>query len=74
VERLFRIAEILDVSVKEVLGFEANNIFSNSPNQQGGSYVAYNNTEVDIVRNLYERLLAEKDAVIAQMQQKAGEG
>jgi transcriptional regulator with XRE-family HTH domain len=34
VERLFRIAEILDVSVKEVLGCEAQNIFNNNPHKQ----------------------------------------
>lgn len=51
---------------RDVLGFEATNVFNNNPHQQqGGSYVAYNNTEIEFVRNLYERLIAEKDAQIA---------
>lgn len=53
------------MSPRDVLGFEATNVFNNNPQQQkGGSYVAYNNTEIEYVRNLYERLLAEKDIQI----------
>ncbi len=65
VVRLYEISKILGISVKDILGFDANNVFNNSPNQQGGSYVAYNNTEIAQVKELYEKLLKEKDEVIS---------
>lgn len=71
VTRLYEISKILGMSPRDVLGFEATNVFNNNPQQQkGGSYVAYNNTEVEYVRNLYERLLAEKDVQIELLKGK----
>lgn len=70
VTRLYEISNILGMSPRDVLGFEAANVYNNSPQQKGGSYVAYNNTEVEYVRNLYERLLAEKDVQIELLKGK----
>ncbi len=69
VERLYKIAEILEIPVQDVLGFEVNNVFNNSPYQQGGSYVAYNNTDIEHVKSLYERLLKNKDDLITLLKE-----
>lgn len=62
VERLFIIAKYLNISPADILGFVNQQVFNNNPHQQqGGSYIAYNSTEIEYVKNLYERLLAEKD-------------
>jgi transcriptional regulator with XRE-family HTH domain len=71
VVRLFEISKILGMSPQDVLGFEANHVFKNNPHQQqGGSYVADNNTEIEFIRNIHERFLAEKDAQIALLKGK----
>jgi transcriptional regulator with XRE-family HTH domain len=65
INRLNQISEILGVNPREILGFDTSMVFNNSPqNQAGGQYTAYNNTEIEYVRKLYEKLLAEKDEVI----------
>jgi transcriptional regulator with XRE-family HTH domain len=64
VERLYNIAAFLKMPIPEILGFEMQQVFNNSPYKQGGSYVAYNSTEIEYVKNLYERLIEEKENVI----------
>ncbi len=38
--------------------------------QQGGKFVAFNNTEIEKVEELYKQLLKEKDEVIALLKSK----
>jgi transcriptional regulator with XRE-family HTH domain len=68
VKRLFQVAEILSISVKDILGFSTEMIFNNNPvKQSGGSYMAYNNTAVAEIKALYERLLEEKETQITRL-------
>ena len=67
IRRLNEISDVLEVEPEEILGFDSGLVFNNSPNQQGGSYVAYNNTSVDQIQALYEKLLAEKDKRIEEL-------
>lgn len=65
INRLNEISQVLEVNPNEILGFDASVVFNNNPvNQQGGEFNAYNNTEINQVKELYERLLAEKDKII----------
>lgn len=62
VNRLFEISKIINVPVNEILDFDTNLIFNNNPvNQKGGKYIAYNNTEIKQMQDLYEKLIQEKD-------------
>lgn len=62
---LIKITQALEVGLNELLNFNENFIFNNfTTNQQGGKFVAYNNTEIEHVEKLYKQLLAEKDKVI----------
>jgi len=55
INRLNKLSEILEVSVQEILGFNASIIFNNNPvDQKGGHYVAYNNTEIEYLKKLYD--------------------
>ncbi len=68
VRRLYQIADILTISVKDILGFSTEMIFNNNPvKQSGGSYLAYNNTAIEQIKELYERLLSEKEKQISQL-------
>lgn len=65
-----RICEVLDVDLKTLLNFDDKFIFNNNNHDQnGGEFIAYNNTEIDKVEKLYERLLKEKDEVIKSLKQ-----
>jgi transcriptional regulator with XRE-family HTH domain len=69
INRLCELAAVLDVSVAEILDFDVKQIFNNTPqNQQGGEFNAYNATDVRQIKELYERLLIEKDRVIETLQ------
>ena len=69
INRLSDISRILGVQPQEILGFDKNLIFNNNPvSQKGGQYVAYNNTEIEQLKQLYEKLLAEKERVINLLQ------
>lgn len=70
VSRLYELAQIFDVQVCDILGFEPKLVFNNSPNQQGGSYVSYNNTQIDQVKALYERLIDEKNVLIEELRRQ----
>jgi len=68
IRRLCQIADILTISVKDILGFSTEMIFNNNPvKQSGGSYLAYNNTAIDQIKELYERLLPEKEKQISPL-------
>lgn len=63
--RLTQIAKVLEVSISEILEFDAKQVFNNNPlNMQGGEYTAYNATSIKEVKELYERLLNAKDKEI----------
>lgn len=71
INRLNEISSILEITPQEILGFDSSLIFNNnSTNQQGGEFVAYNNTEIEYVKHLYEKLLEEKDKMIAVLQKQ----
>ena len=72
VARLYLIAEFLVVPVKDILNLDVQQIYNNSHHQKGGSYVAYNNTEIEYVKNLYESLLDEKDNLISHLKNEKG--
>jgi transcriptional regulator with XRE-family HTH domain len=60
------ISKILSVSLSQLLSFNENMIFNNyNQYQQGGKFVAYNNTEIEKIEELYKLLLSEKDEIIA---------
>lgn len=59
---LVRISSILEVDLKVILDFDVKFVFNNViHNQNGGEFVAYNDTEVEKIEKLYEKLLTEKD-------------
>lgn len=70
IDRLNDISSILGVTPQEVLGFDSNIVFNNNTNHQNGEFVAYNNTAVKQVQELYERLLFEKDKLIAALEKQ----
>lgn len=66
---LVKISDVLAVSLENILQFDDKQIFNNySQNQQGGKFIAYNNTAIDQVEELYHQLLAEKDKRIALLE------
>ena len=55
-----KICEKLDISLQELLRLNELLVFNNiAHHQQGGEYVAYNNTDVKQIEELYKKLLAE---------------
>jgi transcriptional regulator with XRE-family HTH domain len=70
-ETLVAISKALSINLSQILSFNENLIFNSySQYQQGGQFVAYNNTEIDKVEELYKQLLKEKDEVIALLKNK----
>jgi transcriptional regulator with XRE-family HTH domain len=66
------IAKSLSVSLSQLLSFNENLIFNNYIQEQhGGQFVAYNNTEIEKVEELYKQLLKEKDEVISLLKSKS---
>ena len=65
---LHNIATALDVKPQVLLGLENTQIFNNVVHaQKDGDFIAYNATDIEVVKGLYERLLKEKDARIAEL-------
>lgn len=70
-EILEKICEALNISLKALLQFKDEIVFNNiNENHGGGEFIAYNNTDVKQIENLYKQLLAEKDKIIALLEQK----
>jgi transcriptional regulator with XRE-family HTH domain len=70
-ETLVSVSKSLSVSLSKLLSFNENLIFNNYIQEQhGGQFVAYNNTEIEKVEELYKQLLKEKDEVIALLKKK----
>ena len=68
---MLKIVDVLKISLNELIEFDDSLIFNNnSVNQQGGEFLAYNNTEIKQVQQLYERLLKEKDTIINLLKNK----
>lgn len=65
IRMLFKICQVLEVKPSFLLEFDSSKIFNNnSINQSGGEFKAYNDTPIEDMKILYERLLAEKDEMI----------
>jgi len=64
------ICKALGVNLQELLDFTESKIFNNITNNQKGKYVAYNNTDIKQVQDLYEKLLAEKERTIEILQKQ----
>jgi len=61
----------LDVSIAEILDFDAKQVFNNnSENLQGGEFNAYNAIDVKSIKELYERLLSEKGLMITELKRQ----
>ncbi len=70
-ETLVSVSKSLSVSFSQLLLFNENLIFNNYIQEQhGGQFVAYKNTEIEKVEELYKQLLKEKDAVISLLKRK----
>lgn len=68
IRMLFKICQVLEVEPSFLLEFDSNKIFNNnSINQSGGEFTAYNDTSIEDVKILFERLLAEKDVIIEML-------
>lgn len=67
---IVQISKTLGVSLNQLLAFNEQLIFNNYiHSQQGGSFVAYNNTEIEKVEKLYQKLLNEKDEIITLLKE-----
>jgi transcriptional regulator with XRE-family HTH domain len=70
-EVLVQIASALTVKLHQLLDFNDHLVFNNFiHSQHGGHFVAYNNTEIEKVEELYKQLLKEKDEVIKLLKEK----
>jgi len=70
-ETLVQIAKVLSISLSQIMAFDEHLIFNNyNQNHHGGHFIAYNNTEIEKVEELYKQLLKEKDEVIALLKRK----
>lgn len=69
-ELVSKICEALNVRLQELLNFNESNIFNNINNTKTGDYTSntYVNTEIDQIKALYEKLLAEKERTILLLQ------
>ena len=60
-DSLVEISRVLSVSLAQIMAFDEHLIFNNFIHaQHGGHFVAYNNTEIKKVEDLYKKLLKEK--------------
>lgn len=70
-ETLVAITKALNVKLTAVLDFSDMQVFNNTiHSQHGGHFVAYNNTEVEKIEELYKALIKEKDLVIKMLNEK----
>jgi len=68
IQLLFEISKILDTTLQTILEFNVSLIFNNL--NSGGEFHAFNNTPVEQVKELYEKLLQEKDRYIKLLEEK----
>lgn len=67
VDRLIQIAEILEVDINDLLSASSNQTFNITNNQTVNGNVS-NNTPIEELRILYEKLLLEKDLRIQTLE------
>jgi transcriptional regulator with XRE-family HTH domain len=71
ITRLFQIARALDTSLTNLIGLSEEKIFNHIiHNQNGEDFKFYYATEIDQLKELYERLLKEKDEIIKLLKEK----
>ena len=70
-DTLEKICDALGITLKNLLQFNEDLIFNNVvETQNGGEFIAYNNTDVKQIESLYKQLLAEKDKIITMLEAK----
>lgn len=73
VERLFKISEILDTSVSELLNLDSANVYNNNFNNNGSKNkgnLIFNQDNLEEIKKLYERIVSMKDEEIAFLRSK----
>ena len=73
-DTLEKICEALGISLKNLLQFNEDFVFNNVvETQNGGEFIAYNNTDIKQIENLYKQLLVEKDKIISMLEAKVSQ-
>ena len=73
-DTLEKICEALGITLKNLLQFNEDLIFNNVvETQNGGEFIAYNNTDIKQIENLYKQLLVEKDKIISMLEAKVSQ-
>ena len=73
-DTLEKICEALGITLKNLLQFNEDLVFNNVvETQNGGEFIAYNNTDIKQIENLYKQLLAEKDKIISMLEAKVNQ-
>lgn len=73
-DTLEKICDALGITLKNLLHFNEDLIFNNVvETQNGGEFIAYNNTDIKQIENLYKQLLAEKDKIISMLEAKVSQ-
>lgn len=67
IKLLFEISKILDTTLQTILEFNVYLIFNNL--NSGDEFHAFNNTPVEQIKELYEKLLHEKDRYIKLLEE-----
>jgi len=71
ITRLFQIAKALGTTITNLIGLSEDKIFNNIiNNQHSEGYKFYYATEIEQIKELYERLLKEKDEMIKLLKEK----
>ena len=73
-DTLEKICEALGITLKNLLQFNEDLVFNNVvETQNGGEFIAYNNTDIKQIENLYKQLLVEKDKIISMLEARASQ-
>lgn len=73
-DTLEKICDALGITLKNLLQFNEDLIFNNVvETQNGGEFIAYNNTDIKQIENLYKQLLVEKDKIISMLEAKVSQ-
>ena len=73
-DTLEKICEALNINLKNLLQFNEDLVFNNVvETQNGGEFIAYNNTDIKQIENLYKQLLVEKDKIISMLEAKVSQ-
>ena len=73
-DTLEKICEALGITLKNLLQFNEDLVFNNVvETQNGGEFIAYNNTDIKQIENLYKQLLVEKDKIISMLEAKVSQ-